>query len=146
MAEILDRRTTLKVKEAADGELVCPGCVYVAAPDFHLLISADGTLSLTRTDLVNFVRPSGDLLFESIATSFGRRAIVVVATGTGQDGATGVKAVKRRGGTVLVQDEGTSEFFGMPSAAIGTGDVDLVLALDAIPTTLTRLVAGKSVA
>lgn len=141
MAQILGRKTALRVKQAEDGETIVPGCVYTAPSDHHLLVGAGGVLALTSTDLVHFVRPSADVLFESVAESYGSRAIVVVATGTGFDGATGVQAVKRSGGVVIVQDELSSEFFGMPGAAIDTGDVDLILPLDQIADALTRLIS-----
>jgi two-component system chemotaxis response regulator CheB len=139
MAEILARKTSLRVKQAEAGERIVPGCVYTAPSDHHLLVGPQGTLELTSTDLVHFVRPSADLLFQSVAESFGSRAIAVVATGTGFDGATGVRAIKRSGGIVIVQDELSSEFFGMPGAAIDTGDVDHILPLDQIAAALTRL-------
>jgi two-component system chemotaxis response regulator CheB len=140
MPEILARRTALAVAPAADGLEVEPGHVYLAPPDRHLLINRDGTISLTQTELVNFVRPSADLLFESVAASYGERAIAVVLTGAGKDGSMGVTAIKKRGGTVIAQDEATSEFFGMPSAAIGTGAVDFVLSLADISKALVALV------
>src|SRR5215470_14390418 len=130
MAELLSRQSCLPVKQAEDGDRLRPGSVYVAPPDRHLLVNADGTLSLSRTELVHFLRPSADLLFESVAASFKDRAIAVVLTGTGTDGATGIRAIKKMGGTVVAQDEATSEFFGMPSAAIQTGQVDFVLPLN----------------
>jgi Chemotaxis response regulator containing a CheY-like receiver domain and a methylesterase domain len=118
--------------------------VYVAPPDRHLLVNDDGTLSLSRTELVNFLRPSADLLFESVAASFKDRAIAVVLTGTGSDGSKGLHAIKKMGGTIISQDEGTSEFFGMPAAAIRTGLVDFVLPLNQIAAALTTLVRGEA--
>jgi len=140
MAKILARKTFLRVKQAEHGERIVPGCVYTAPSNHHLLVQPEGALELTSTDLVHFVRPSADLLFQSVAESFGSRAIAVVATGTGFDGATGVRAIKRSGGVVIVQDELSSEFFGMPGAAIDTGDVDFILPLDQIAAALTRLI------
>ncbi len=97
----------------------------VAPPDRHLLVNADGTVSLAATAPVHFVRPSADRLFESAAASFGDRVIGVILTGTGSDGDMGVRAVEQGGGTVIAQDQETSQFFGMPGAAIGTGAVDV---------------------
>lgn len=142
MADILCRRTPLPVKQAQEGDRLCPGTVYIAPPAVHLLVNTDGTLSLSHTELVHFVRPSADLLFESVAASYRDRAIAVVLTGTGSDGNMGVKAIKKMGGTVIAQDQKSSEFFGMPGAAIHTGAVDFMLALDEIAPALVSLV-GK---
>jgi two-component system chemotaxis response regulator CheB len=130
----------LQVKQAEEGEQVCPATVYIAPPNRHLLVNSDGTLSLSQSELVHFLRPSADLLFESVAASYRDRAIAVVLTGTGSDGAMGVRAIKKMGGTVLAQNETTAEFFGMPSAAIQSGSVDFVLPLDEIPAALVTLV------
>jgi two-component system chemotaxis response regulator CheB len=143
MPQIFNRRSNIPVYQATEGIEVEPGHVYLAPPDRHMLINRDSTISLTQTELVNFVRPSADLLFESVAAAYGERAIAVVLTGAGKDGSMGVTAIKARGGTVIVQDEGTSEFFGMPSAAIRTGTVDFVLALDEIPAALVTLLGGE---
>jgi len=144
MPEIIGRRSSLPVAHAEDGKELEPGHVYLAPPDRHLLINRDGTISLTQTELVNFVRPSADLLFESVAAAYGERAIAVVLTGAGKDGSMGVTAIKKRGGTVIAQDESSSEFFSMPSAAIKTGVVDFVLSLEEIPGALATLVAGEA--
>ena len=141
LAEILSRRTRLNVSAATEGAVIRPGHVYVAPPDHHLLVDR-GTMTLSQAELVHFTRPSADLLFESVAASYSTRAIAVVLTGTGVDGATGVTAIKKRGGTVIVQDEATSQFFGMPAAAIKTGDVDFVLSLEEIGPALSVLVSG----
>ncbi len=110
MASILSRRTPLKVQQAEEGDRLDPATVYVAPPNRHLLVNPDGTLSLSQSELVHFVRPSADLLFESVAASYKDRAIGVVLTGTGSDGSMGVQALKKMGGTVIVQDQNTSEF------------------------------------
>ncbi len=89
---------------------------------------------------MHFVRPSADLLFESVAASYKDRAIAVVLTGTGSDGVMGVQAIKKMGGTVIAQDVRTSEFFGMPGAAIQTGSVDFILPLEEIAAVLVKLV------
>jgi len=140
MAEILSRRTELQVKQAQTEDELAPGMVYIAPPDHHLLVNADGTLSLSHSELVHFVRPSADLLFESVAASYRERAIAVVLTGAGRDGAMGIEAVKKMGGTTIAQDDETAEYSGMPSAAIATRKVDFVLTLDEIPPALVTLV------
>jgi two-component system chemotaxis response regulator CheB len=140
MADILSRRTKLKVKQAAEGDRLTPGIAYIAPPDRHLLVNPDGSLSLSQSELVHFVRPSADLLFESVAASYKGHAIAVVLTGNGSDGAMGVQAIKKMGGTVIVQDEKSSQFSGMPSAAIRTGQSDFILPLGEIAAALTTLV------
>ena len=90
------------------------------------------------------MRPCADLLFESVALNYKERAIAVVLTGTGKDGSIGVGYIKKMGGTVIVQDKKTAEFFGMPSAAIHTGNVDFILPLDEISSTLMTLVMGNA--
>ena len=89
----------------------------------------------------HLVRPSADLLFESVAASYQDRAIAVVLTGTGVDGSLGAQAIKQMGGTVIAQDEATSEFFGMPEATIKTGQVDFILPLGEIAHALVSLVS-----
>jgi two-component system chemotaxis response regulator CheB len=142
MADILGRRTGLRVTEAAHGDRVAAGTVMIAPPNNHLLVNQDGSLTLTQTELVHFVRPSADLLFESTAAAYRERAIAVVLSGSGSDGAMGVKAIKKMGGTVIVQDQKSSQFGGMPEAAQQTGLADFVLPLHEIAPALQILVNG----
>ncbi|WP_069165229.1 chemotaxis protein CheB [Nocardia altamirensis] len=144
LAELLARRTALRVRLATAGEPIEPGNVYIAPPNYHLLVEPPGVLTLSSSELVHFVRPSADLLFESVAGAYGPRAIACVLTGTGSDGAMGVSAVKSRGGTVIVQDPATAEFNGMPTAAMATGDADLVLPLDEIASVIRSLVMDRT--
>ena len=140
LAEIMGRRTALEVREASEGASIEPGIAYIAPSDHHLLVNPDRTIALTQTELVHFVRPSADLLFESAAASYKARAIAVVLSGTGSDGAMGLKAIKKMGGTVIVQDAKSSEFSGMPRAAERTGFADFVLPLEEIAPALQTLV------
>jgi two-component system chemotaxis response regulator CheB len=140
MAAILAKRTRLRVKEAEDGERLEAGTVYIAPPNRHLLVNPGGRLALSESELVHFLRPSADLLFESVAASFRDRAIGVVLSGTGKDAAMGVTAIKSMGGTVIVQDPKAAEFPGMPAEAVATGNVDFVLALEDIADALVTLV------
>lgn len=139
LAAILERRSHFRVKEAEDQDRLSCGIAFVAPPDAHLVVDPDGVLSLSHLPPVHHVRPSADQLFRSIAQSFGSRAVAVVLTGMGFDGASAAQVVRHSGGTVIVQDESTSEFFGMPRAAIAAGDVDRILPLKDIPAALTAL-------
>jgi two-component system chemotaxis response regulator CheB len=145
IADILSRRTKLRVKQAEEGERVAAGSIYIAPPNRHLLVNADHSLSLTHTELVHFVRPSADLLFESVAASYRDRAIGVVLSGSGSDGAMGVQAIKKMGGTVLAQNKESAEFFGMPGAAAQTGCVDFALPVEEVAPALITLVAGERI-
>ncbi|MES1021522.1 chemotaxis protein CheB [Gloeocapsa sp. BRSZ] len=140
MASLLNHRTALTVKEAEQGEQLQLGKVYIAPPNKHLLVTSKGTLCLSDAQMVHFVRPSVDLLFESVAASFQAQAIAVVLTGMGSDGAMGIRAVKQMGGKAIAQDRASAEFFGMPGAAIETGEVDFIVPLQEIATILIRLV------
>ena len=146
LADILKRRTALGVKEAEEGDRIQVGQVFIAPPDHHLLVNPEGKLTLTQTELVHFVRPSADLLFESVAAHFRKRAIALVLSGTGSDGAMGVQAIKKMEGIVIAQDQITSDFFGMPGAAIQTGSVDFILPLEQIPMALIQLVTKGAIA
>lgn len=140
LPQVLARQTPLRVRPAADGDRLAPGAVFVAPPDRHVLVNPDGTLSLTRTERVRHVRPSADVLFPSLAASCHDRGIAVVLTGGDANGAAGVRVVKQAGGVAVAQDEATSQCFAMPSAAIATGCVDLVLPVEEIGPALVRLV------
>lgn len=140
LAHLLGRHARLAVKQAEHDEPVREGTVYIAPPDMHLLV-AGGHLELSRSKLVHFTRPSIDLLFESVAGEYGARTIGVVLTGSGMDGATGLEAIKRMGGMTIAQDPGTATHAGMPSTAIATGAVDLILPLEKIGPTIVTLVA-----
>jgi two-component system chemotaxis response regulator CheB len=140
LVPILARHTPLRMLQAEQAQRIEAGSVYVAPPDHHLLFSDRKTIQLTQTTAVHFVRPSADVLFESAAERFGPLLIAVILTGIGLDGAKGVRAVKRGGGRIIAQDPATSEFTGMPEAAVRTGDVDHVVALEEIAPLLSRLV------
>jgi two-component system chemotaxis response regulator CheB len=129
---ILARATTLQVEQAVDGAPLEAGTVRVAPPDAHLLVDEGEILRLDRSELVHHVRPSADVLLLSLARNHQGPCTAIVLSGTGIDGAAGAAAVKRAGGRVLAQDEETSQYFGMPGAAILAGGVDEVLPLDEI--------------
>ncbi len=141
MADLLVRRTSMKVHQAVDGERIVPGVVYIAPPGQHLL-AEPGSVRLLRTPEVHFHRPSIDLLFESVAVNYGRFAIAVVLSGSGNDGASGLRSVKMAGGTTVAEDPTSAEFNSMPYAAIATGCVDMVLSASKIGEALVGLFSG----
>jgi two-component system chemotaxis response regulator CheB len=138
LAPLLAQKTALYVRQAEHGEPLLPGVAYVAPPDEHLLVGP-GKVQLVHSQLVHFSRPSIDLLFESVAGTYGSRCIGVILTGSGKDGSAGTRAIKEAGGTTIVQDPTHSEFRLMPDAAVATGCVDLVLAVSEIGATLVQL-------
>jgi two-component system chemotaxis response regulator CheB len=148
LALILSRQTKLQVQVGASGLAIHPGTVYVAPPEWHLLVQPDGILALSDRPRIHFVRPSVSVLFESVAAVFQQRAIAVVLTGMGRDGSEGVRAIKRAGGRVIVQDRKTAQAFSMPRAAIETGCYDFVLPVHKIAPallTLTMVPSGADI-
>lgn len=103
------------VREPEDKEPVAPRTIYVAPPNYHLLIERGRTFSLSVDDPVNFSRPSIDVLFESAAEAYGSRIVAVVLSGSNSDGAVGLAAIARRGGTTIVQAD--ADYATMPDAA-----------------------------
>lgn len=142
IANLLSGTTKLKVKQAEHGEIMMPGTVYVAPPDEHLLVGP-GKVQLAHSQLVHFSRPSIDLLFESVAGTYGSRSIGVVLSGSGKDGASGIRAIKEAGGITLAQSPDTAEFRHLPEAVIETGCVDFVLPLEKMGATLAELCSVK---
>lgn len=138
IAKLLARTTRLKVKQAEHGEVLLPGVVYTAPPDEHLLVGP-GKIQLAHSQLVHFSRPSIDLLFESVAGTYGSRSIGVVLSGSGKDGAAGVRTIKEAGGITIAQTPETAEFRHMPEAAIETGCIDFILPLKEIGEKLAGL-------
>ncbi len=141
LAQIMQRSSQMKVKEAEEGDEILPSVVYFAPPNRHMLV-AEGHISLTSTAFVHFSRPSIDLLFESVAAAYGSEAIGIILSGTGRDGAMGIKAIKERGGTTIAQDQATSEYYAMPEAAIATGLVDFILPVNGIAKAIVELTTG----
>ncbi|HEY4641077.1 MAG TPA: chemotaxis protein CheB [Thermoanaerobaculia bacterium] len=132
LAKILARAGTVKTKTAEDGEIAQNGTLYVAPPDRHLLVEADGTLRTPRGPRENRHRPSVDPLFRSAALAYGPHAIGVILSGTLDDGTAGLLAIQRRGGITIVQDPDDAAYPGMPMSAIANVNVDHVLPMRGI--------------
>jgi two-component system, chemotaxis family, protein-glutamate methylesterase/glutaminase len=139
LAEVVGRHARVPVKEAVDGDLLEPGTVYIAPPDSHLIVN-HGHVSLTSSSLVHFSRPSVDLLFTSVAETYGAAAIGVVLTGSGRDGAAGIRDIKSHGGITMIQNPEEAQHPSMPQQAYATGCIDYSLPLnDIVPMILTLL-------
>jgi two-component system chemotaxis response regulator CheB len=144
MARYFAEVCRLTVKEADEKEKVKPGTVYIAPPNYHLLVEKDWTLSLSVDPKVNYARPSIDVLFETAADAFADRLIGVVLTGANRDGSCGIRKVKDLGGLVIVQDPETSVADSMPKAAIQSTQADYILPPAEIALTLIQLLEGKA--
>lgn len=149
LAARLDRLGPATVVEAADGDVLTPGTVYVAPGDHHLeLRRSAGTLRVAITDgpPVNFCRPSVDVLFRSAVKEFGGKVLAVVLTGMGADGRTGCEDVVSAGGTVLVQDEPTSVVWGMPGAVATAGLAHRILPVGEVAPAIESVLARSGTA
>lgn len=135
---ILSRDAKLPVAHAKDGEKIMRGRIYVAPPDHHLMIEA-GSVKLVHGPKENLHRPSIDVLFRSAARWGGPRVIGVVLTGARDDGATGMRVIKQRGGIAIVQDPTEAPFPSMPMSVLQTVKVDYSLPLSAIAPLLHEL-------
>lgn len=140
VASWLDAATPLRVKVAQNGDSLEPHVVYLAPDSHHLGVASRSRIMVTDAAPINGFRPSGTYLFASMAHVFGAEALGVILTGMGDDGAEGLRALHRAGGTVLAQNEATSVVFGMPKAAIESGVAHRVLPLDDIPRSMVSAV------
>lgn len=148
LAEILNCRTPLVVRQAQTGDILCHSSVFVAPPNHHLSVVKGGRLLLSSpvAEKIHFARPSAEPLFASVSEVYKTHAIAVVLTGGDGDGSAGVQIIKDRGGMVIAQDRQTSQDFSMPETSINTGDVDFILPLREIAPMLIELITpGKRV-
>ena len=142
LARLLSQHTTWDVCEAEDKEELSPNRVFLAPPGYHLLVDGD-RFALSTEAPENNSRPSVDVLFESLAESFGPQLVAAVLTGANADGAEGLRAVVRHGGAALVQDPATAEKRAMPDAAIAAVPEAVVAPLAELAPVITRMVAER---
>jgi two-component system chemotaxis response regulator CheB len=142
LVDLLQRHTALTVVEADDKAKLVPGTLFVAPPDYHLLVEGRGWLALSTDGPVRSARPSIDVLFETAADAYGPAVLAVLLTGASADGAAGLARVKARGGRAIVQDPATAECATMPAAGIAAATVDYILPLERIGDYLVSLVEG----
>ena len=143
LAGILDRAGPLPARYAEDRERIEPGRVYVALPDHHLVVEPT-RVRLTRGPKENRFRPAVDPLFRSAAQAYGPRVVGVVLTGGLDDGTSGLLAIKRLGGTAVVQDPREAFIPSMPQSALGHVEVDYCLPLREIAPRLVRLANSQA--
>lgn len=139
MAGLLAARCRVPVKEAEDKEPFAAGVVYLAPPDYHLLVEPDRRLSLSSEEPVLYSRPSVDVLFETAADAFGPALVAAVLTGASADGARGLAAVAAAGGRGVVQEPETAYAAAMPRAALAACPGAAALRLDRIAELLAGL-------
>ena len=130
--KLLNDKSNLSIKEADEKEKIENGNVYIAPPNYHLMIERDKTFSLTVDERVNYARPSIDVLFESAAEAYKNKLIGVILTGSSSDGTAGIKKIKEYGGLTIAQDPKTAESAFMPASAIAAIKVDYILSLEDI--------------
>jgi len=127
LADLISARTKIPVKDAEDKDVILPDHIYLAPPNYHLLIETNFHFSLDASEKIHFSRPSIDVTFESIAESFGDKVIGILVSGANADGALGLKAIRQAGGLTIAQDPTTAEVDYMPKQAIIIGAADKIL-------------------
>jgi len=146
-AERLDGRCGLRVREAAEGDPMRAGTIYIARGNWHMEVLAASragqppTLHLNQGPLENHCRPAVDALFRSLAAVYGSGVLALVLTGMGSDGLAGSRMIREQGGSVLAQDQATSTVWGMPGAVTNAGLAHSVLPLSAIAPEILRIVS-----
>jgi len=136
LAKRLDSISSIQVREAQDKDIIRPGLVLVAPGNYHMEVKKFNDMAMVRINQkepVNGNRPSVDVLFRSVAESFGSKAIGIIMTGMGDDGADAIGEIKKAGGFTAAQDEESSMVFGMPRVAIAKQNVDDVVTLQNLP-------------
>lgn len=139
LEEVLQSKCKIKVKQADEKEKIENGIVYCAPPNYHLLIERNCTFSLSGDMLVNYSRPSIEVLFETAASVYKNKLVGIILTGANNDGSKGIKVIKEYGGMTIAQNPQTTEYPSMPQAAVDTGCVDFVWEIEQITDFLLRI-------
>jgi two-component system, chemotaxis family, CheB/CheR fusion protein len=138
LAALLSRESRVPIEEARDGVQLAANRIYITPPNCDISVRGNAIV-LQRPHADRGPKPSVNVLFESIAKAYGPRAIAIVLSGTGTDGAAGIRAIKAAGGLAIVQNEESAKYNGMPQAAIDTGVIDVILPPDAIGAQLPKI-------
>jgi two-component system chemotaxis response regulator CheB len=132
LVNLMSARTKMLVREVEDKEPILPSTIYLAPPDYHLLLEDSHSFSLDTSEKVHFSRPSIDISFESVAAVFGASAIGVLLSGANADGAEGLEKIRKCGGYTIVQDPATAEVSFMPQQAINRMAAEAVVPAEEI--------------
>ncbi len=143
LAERLNGISALEVREAASGDRIKPGKVFLAPGDFHMVVNGRGEIVLNQDPPVASLRPSVDVMFKSVAEVYGAGVLAVVLTGMGSDGAQGVAAIKAAGGRVIAEHQSTCVVYGMPRAVVDGGYADVVVPLLRVAEAITRMLRDR---
>ncbi len=127
LLEMFSHRTDFEVREAGDKDELTAGILYVAPPDYHVLIEKDKTITLDDSEKVNYSRPSIDVTFESAADVYGKTLLCVLLSGANADGVNGLISARRLGAHIVVQDPNSADVPFMPQSAVDRVEVDLLL-------------------
>ncbi len=139
LPQIMSHWGPLPATHPRDGARIEPGRIYIAPPDYHMLLKPEH-IRLVAGPEENHSRPAVDPLFRSAAAAYGSRVVGVVLSGNLDDGTAGLRVIKKRGGIAVVQDPADALFPGMPTSAMANVDIDHSLPVDRIPELLTELV------
>jgi two-component system chemotaxis response regulator CheB len=137
--QIIGTRAAVPVSYATQGAQLRAGHIYLAPPNYHLIVSAPGMLGLESSPKIQHARPAADRLFESAAAVYAERVIGVVLTGGDGDGTAGLRAIHAAGGLAIVQDPRDADAPGMPESALNDDDPDFCLRIEEIGPLLTTL-------
>ena len=132
LLELLVAKTYFAVREVEDKDDLLPGVIYLAPPDYHVLLERNGCLTIDDSEKVNYSRPSIDVSFESAAEVYGSSLVCVLLSGANADGVAGLVIAKEKGAKVVIQDPGSAEFDYMPHHAMEAVKPDVVLDVNSI--------------
>jgi two-component system chemotaxis response regulator CheB len=137
--QVLQQRCKIEIKQADEKETIKAGIVYIAPPDYHLLIEMDSTFSLSSDSPVQFSRPSIDVCFQSAAQVYKDKLVGIILTGANNDGAAGITTIRRMGGLTIAQDPAEAEYAFMTQASINTDSISHIWSLAVIRDFLEKL-------
>lgn len=141
--QTLNNKSKIITKEGEDKEAIREGHIYIAPPDYHMLVNFDKTIALSKDEKVNFSRPSIDVLFESASDVYKENLAGILLTGSNSDGAKGLKVIKERQGVIIIQNPENAEYKEMPKAALKSISPDYISNLQEISDFMTNYANKK---